>query len=167
MQQLKTNDLWSNQMFRLLMCSAILVFFHSVIFAQNADSELKNNQLDFTIPFDINNPLTNTKQWNLGMTSNFINTNSSDFSIWLNLFGPTIDAPPIPAIYLREGNTTYGVDVGLGTIEPKTRLHLGSGNIYLQQRNASVILTSPGGLCFSISVDDSGQLSSTAVVCPN
>ena len=56
--------------------------------------------------------------------------------------------------------------VGIGTHVPRESLHLRSDNIYIEQRDASIIMTSPNGSCWELKVDDNGQLSTTSSSCP-
>jgi hypothetical protein len=39
-------------------------------------------------------------------------------------------------------------------------------NIYIKDFSKGVILTSPNGTCYQITVDDSGALNTTSVTCP-
>ena len=40
-------------------------------------------------------------------------------------------------------------------------------NIYIKDFSKGVILTSPNGTCYQIKVDDSGNITTTSVTCPN
>ncbi len=59
-----------------------------------------------------------------------------------------------------------GVNVGIGTSAPKTRLHVISGKIYVEANGQGVILKSPGGACFELTVTNAGALAIAAVACP-
>jgi hypothetical protein len=56
--------------------------------------------------------------------------------------------------------------VGIGTTAPKTKLHLTGGKIYIEANGQGVILKSPGGACFELTVTDAGALTTAAVTCP-
>ena len=57
--------------------------------------------------------------------------------------------------------------LGLGTSEPKTKLQIEDGDIYLSDINKGVIMTSSNGNCWRVTVDDSGALVSNQITCPN
>ena len=62
----------------------------------------------------------------------------------------------------------FGTDtnVGIGTTAPKTKLHLKSGKIYIEANGQGVVMKSPAGLCFELTVTDAGTLATSAVACP-
>jgi len=57
------------------------------------------------------------------------------------------------------------VNVGVGTTTPKTKLHVAGGSVYIGSPN-SLVITSPNGNCWFITVSDTGVLSSFQVACP-
>jgi len=57
-------------------------------------------------------------------------------------------------------------NVGIGTTAPKTKLHLAGGKVYVEANGQGVILKSPGGACFELTVTDAGALTTAAVACP-
>jgi hypothetical protein len=59
-----------------------------------------------------------------------------------------------------------GSNVGVGTNDPKAKLHVQGGNIFVAQPN-SLIITSPNGACWQIRVSDLGVLTAASVMCPN
>jgi hypothetical protein len=64
------------------------------------------------------------------------------------------------------------VNVGIGTQTPAAALHIAGGaaggnpGIYVSTPGAGMILTSPGGFCFLLSVSDGGAISAQGVTCP-
>jgi hypothetical protein len=56
-------------------------------------------------------------------------------------------------------------NVGIGTATPNTRLQIGGGSVYIAHPN-SLIITSPNGACWFITVNDVGALSTNPVTCP-
>jgi hypothetical protein len=56
-------------------------------------------------------------------------------------------------------------NVGIGTSSPNARLQVNGGNIYIPNPN-SLIITSPNGTCWFITVADTGALSTFSVSCP-
>jgi hypothetical protein len=57
-------------------------------------------------------------------------------------------------------------NVGIGTTAPKTKLHLRNGNIYVEANGQGMILKSPSGSCFALTVSDTGALTIAATACP-
>jgi hypothetical protein len=57
-------------------------------------------------------------------------------------------------------------NVGIGNIAPKTRLHVTNGKVYVESNGQGVIMKSPNGSCFELTVSDSGALTVTALACP-
>ena len=58
-------------------------------------------------------------------------------------------------------------NVGIGTSTPKSKLQVTNGDIYIENATSGVIMTSPNGSCFRMTVDDSGNPVFTAITCPN
>lgn len=59
-----------------------------------------------------------------------------------------------------------GVKVGIGVSAPKTRLHVTGGKIYVEANGQGVVMKSPGGACFELTVTNAGALTTAAVACP-
>jgi|GEM_PF-3572379 len=57
-------------------------------------------------------------------------------------------------------------NVGIGTEEPEARLQVKSGDIYLEDVNSGVIMKSPNGACWRLSIDDEGGTTVEAITCP-
>jgi hypothetical protein len=57
-------------------------------------------------------------------------------------------------------------NVGVGTSAPKTKFHLRNGKVYIEANGQGVILKSPSGSCFEMTVTDAGTLAVTATACP-
>lgn len=66
-------------------------------------------------------------------------------------------------------------NVGIGTFDlsgrsatqPKAKLHVSEGDMYLDDPTRGIILTSPNGNCWKVTVNDSGALQNVQIVCPN
>ena len=56
-------------------------------------------------------------------------------------------------------------NVGIGTNDPNAKLQVSGGNVYITQPN-SLIITSPNGTCWLITVSNTGVLSPIGVPCP-
>ena len=57
-------------------------------------------------------------------------------------------------------------NVGVGTTAPKTKLHIRNGKIYIEANGQGMILKSPSGSCFELTVSDGGALTIAATACP-
>lgn len=57
--------------------------------------------------------------------------------------------------------------IGVGTSDPKAKLHVAAGNVYISDPGGGIILKSPNGtLCSLISLSDAGVLVPTMIACP-
>jgi hypothetical protein len=77
--------------------------------------------------------------------------------------------------FLRQYVTNFGhvtlqptgdSNVGIGTFSPTAKLQVTGGDVYVNTIGNGVIIRSPNGGCFRITVSDAGALISTAVGCP-
>ncbi len=59
-----------------------------------------------------------------------------------------------------------GVNVGIGVSAPKTKLHVVGGKVYVEANGQGVILKSPAGGCFELTVTNTGALTTAALACP-
>jgi len=59
-----------------------------------------------------------------------------------------------------------GGSVGVGTAAPKSKLEVAGGDVYLSNSANGVILKSPNGQCWRVTVGNTGTLTSTAITCP-
>lgn len=58
-------------------------------------------------------------------------------------------------------------NIGIGVVEPKSRLQVADGDIYIEDINNGVIMKSPNGQCWRMTVTNSGQPEFNAITCPN
>jgi len=56
--------------------------------------------------------------------------------------------------------------IGIGTSAPGSQLQVKGGDVYLEDIGTGVIIKSPDGSCWRITVDDSGNLSTASITCP-
>jgi hypothetical protein len=56
--------------------------------------------------------------------------------------------------------------VGIGTTAPKSKLQVTDGDVYVDNPNRGIILKSPNGSCWRITMDDAGNFVKTAITCP-
>lgn len=57
-------------------------------------------------------------------------------------------------------------NVGIGTTAPQTKLHIKNGKMYIEANGQGLIMKSPNGSCFELTVSDAGALTITATACP-
>ncbi len=56
--------------------------------------------------------------------------------------------------------------VGVGTTDPRAKVHVNSGDVYIDEVGRGVIMKSPDGNCWRLTVDNAGTPGFTAVSCP-
>ena len=57
-------------------------------------------------------------------------------------------------------------NVGIGTNAPKAKVEVANGDVYLTDPTKGIILKSPNGNCWRITVDNTGNLVRTQITCP-
>ncbi|MCD4698621.1 MAG: T9SS type A sorting domain-containing protein [Bacteroidales bacterium] len=57
-------------------------------------------------------------------------------------------------------------NIGIGTSEPKARVHVANGDIYISEISRGIIMKSPDGQCWRGTVNNDGQLIFEPVDCP-
>ena len=57
-------------------------------------------------------------------------------------------------------------DLGIGTSEPHTKLEITDGDVYINDITKGIIMKSPDGQCWRVTVDNSGNLVSSSTTCP-
>lgn len=57
-------------------------------------------------------------------------------------------------------------NVGIGTTAPKAKLDVRNGDVFVGTLGSGVILKSPNGSCFRLTVSDAGALTAVGVTCP-
>lgn len=80
-----------------------------------------------------------------------INDINNSLMIGFNSTKPTFFVGPSPS-YTGIGN------VGIGTTDPKARLQIADGDIFIQDINKGIIMKSPDGSCWRGTMNNSGQL---------
>jgi hypothetical protein len=75
-------------------------------------------------------------------------------------------APNNVGIYDRMTITNDG-NVGIGTQTPAAKLEVTNGDVYVNDATKGIILKSPNGGCWRVTVDNSGNFVRTSITCPN
>lgn len=57
-------------------------------------------------------------------------------------------------------------NLGIGTQEPKSKLQVTSGDVYVENPDRGIILKSPNGTCWRVTIDDTGNFVRTMITCP-
>lgn len=57
--------------------------------------------------------------------------------------------------------------VGIGTQDPSSRLQIADGDVFIENINNGVIMKSPNGNCWRLTMNNDGSLKTTAISCPN
>lgn len=110
-----------------------------------------------TETFDVNNELHSSSQVILNAVST--GRDRADFAIQNEYAGP---------YSVRE---TFRVKsngfVGLTNSNPASKLHVTDGDVYIDQIDRGVIMKSPNGQCWRMTVSDAGQPVFTGILCPD
>lgn len=57
-------------------------------------------------------------------------------------------------------------NVGIGTNNPKTKLQITSGDVYVDDSTKGIILKSPNGNCWRVTIDNTGNFVKMQITCP-
>jgi Concanavalin A-like lectin/glucanases superfamily len=57
-------------------------------------------------------------------------------------------------------------NLGIGTQNPKSKVQVTSGDVYVENPDRGIILKSPNGTCWRVTIDDSGNFVRTSIACP-
>ena len=57
-------------------------------------------------------------------------------------------------------------NIGIGTAAPKAKVEVANGDVYLTDPTKGIILKSPNGNCWRVTVDNTGNLVRTQITCP-
>lgn len=126
-----------------------------------------------------------------GLTSNFVVHSGGDYMFWCSsnywIFGnPGSQADFFIAsgpnhnsiastedLYIGTENHPQGMifstngNIGINNQDPKSKLHVTSGDVYIENIGTGVIMKSPDGNCWRYTPDNSGVLQPTMITCPN
>ena len=76
---------------------------------------------------------------------------------WVNVPGGSLERMTLD----KTGN------LGIGTITPKAKLEVTNGDVYVNNSTKGIILKSPNGGCWRVTIDNTGNFVRTAITCPN
>ena len=100
-----------------------------------------------------------------GATIDFRDPNTT--GDWLARIGGSGDG----LTFIAGGNTRMNIidngNVGIGNTEPKSRLQVSNGDIYIDDIDSGVIMMSPNGQCWKMRVNNFGQPMFNLIPCPN
>jgi hypothetical protein len=77
----------------------------------------------------------------------------------------------IPKFALIIGGLTNNIGIGMNNIgnniveQPKSKLHIFNGDVNIDQIGSGIILKSPNGQCWRVTIDNTGNLIRTAITC--
>lgn len=69
-----------------------------------------------------------------------------------------------PVERMRISNIGY---VGIGTENPVSRVQVTDGDVYIEDIDNGVIMKSPNGTCWRLTINDDGSVKTTSISCPN
>lgn len=58
-------------------------------------------------------------------------------------------------------------NLGVGTEAPVSRIHVANGDVYIENISNGVIMKSPNGDCWRMTINDDGSMKTTSIPCPN
>jgi hypothetical protein len=58
-------------------------------------------------------------------------------------------------------------NMGIGTADPASRLQVTDGDVFIENINKGVIMKSPNGNCWRMTINNDGSVNTTAITCPN
>lgn len=95
------------------------------------------------------------------------NIDSAGFYFFNSYGSPSPSWEPVGG-FAKNGNYYLWTNklIGIGISAPKTRLHVSSGDVYIDNIGSGVIMKSPNGNCWRMTVDNSGNPVFTQITCP-
>lgn len=97
--------------------------------------------------------------WSIGADNS-----DSDKLVISNVTNVTTGASPSVGEKLVTIKTTG--ELGIGTTDPKAKLEIANGDVYISDIEKGIIMKSPNGQCWRGTLDNSGVLNFTSINCP-
>ena len=98
-----------------------------------------------------------------GQCSNSIGDYGGGISIFSSPVGPAGEVVNTTnsLMYLKNNG-----NIGLSTQEPKSKLHISQGDVYIDDATKGIIMKSPNGQCWRVTINNTGGFTSTSITCP-
>ena len=61
---------------------------------------------------------------------------------------------------------SFSGNLGIGTKNPKSKVEVQNGDVYINNAANGIILKSPNGQCWRVTIDNEGNFVKTAITCP-
>lgn len=136
-----------------LMCSAFGIGINSPTASLHVESGGSGEDAFIIENGNNANELFRIQQGGTGNANMFFNANDGTTNVQFTSSG--------------SGNSFVNVGgFGINETSPATTLHVGDGDVYVEEAGAALILTSPNGNCWEVTVDNSGNLNTSSVTCP-
>lgn len=138
-------------------------------FIKKSNSPAKDSvSLSFTIAYSTQNL---QQQFSQAFSSAIMRVNAATFDSNVNPnTGGTLILGDSSNYWKSINGTIYfnGQNVGIatGVTAPTTRLQVAGGDAYMSDAGSGVILKSPGGTCYKLTVTNGGVATTTSLACP-
>jgi len=99
-------------------------------------------------------------QFHVGGSSNNNEIHAGAFGISNNTAGKWLLTGDGATGYMSVGSANFNSPI------PKSRLHVFEGDVNIDRIGSGIIMKSPNGQCWRITIDDTGNLVRTAIACP-
>jgi hypothetical protein len=99
-------------------------------------------------------------QFHVGGSSNNNEIHAGAFGISNNTAGKWLLTGDAATGYMSIGSVNFNSNI------PKSRLHVFEGDVNIDRIGSGIIMKSPNGQCWRITIDDTGNLVRTAIACP-
>ena len=77
------------------------------------------------------------------------------------------DHDPITNYPLERMRLSSDGNFGIGTTDPASKIQVTGGDVFIEDINSGVIMKSPNGSCWRMTINDDGTVKTTSVPCPN
>lgn len=77
------------------------------------------------------------------------------------------DHDPITNYPLERMRLSSDGNFGIGTTDPASKIQVTGGDVFIEDINSGVIMKSPNGSCWRMTINDDGSVKTTSVPCPN